>query len=193
MVVDRDRGTVAFDRAGVELDLGGIAKGYAVDRARSVLARAGVTAALVSAGGSTLYAMGAPPGQQGWEIALEDPIRPARIVRKIRLRDRALSVAGSRGRFFEAGGVSYSHIMDPRTGRPVRDVLGVAVVTDTGVLGDALDDAFFVLGVDGHPGVPEAPRADRSLLVPARGTRARAWSAWSTEPTYLSAGRRTTA
>jgi thiamine biosynthesis lipoprotein len=149
VVLDPTRGTVAFDRAGVELDLGGIAKGYAVDRARSVLAGAGVTAALVSAGGSTLYAMGAPPGRKAWEVALQDPVRPGRIVRTIRLRDRALSVAGSRGRFFEAGGTIYSHIMDPRTGRPVRDVLGVAVLTATGTEGDALDDAFFVLGVPG--------------------------------------------
>jgi len=149
VVLDEERGTASFDRVGVELDLGGIAKGYAVDRARSVLARAGVTAALVSAGGSTLYAMGAPPGRKGWEIALEDPLRPSRIVRKVLLRDRALSVAGSRGQFFEADGILYSHIMDPRTGRPVRGVAGVAVITDTGTRGDALDDAFFVLGLAG--------------------------------------------
>ncbi len=143
------RGTVRFDRAGIEIDLGGIAKGYAVDRAVGVLAEAGVTAALVSAGGSTLYALGAPPGQKGWEIAIEDPLRPGRVARKVVLRDRALSVAGSRGKAFEADGALYSHIMDPRTGRPVPDIAGVAVVTDTGTAGDALDNAFFVLGVAG--------------------------------------------
>ena len=149
VALDSDQGTVRFDRPGVEIDLGGIAKGYAVDRAVGVLANAAVTAALVSAGGSTLYAMGAPPGRKGWEIALEDPLRPQRSARKVLLRDRALSVAGSRGKSFEAGGVSYSHIMDPRTGRPVRDVLSVAVLADTGAAGDALDDAFFVMGVSG--------------------------------------------
>jgi FAD:protein FMN transferase len=144
--LEPERHTVGFDRVGVELDLGGIAKGYAVDRAVGVLEEAGITAALISAGGSTLYALGAPPGGKGWKIALQDPLRPARIVRRVLLRDRALSVAGSRGKFFEAGGASYSHIMDPRTGRPAKGVLGVAVVTDTGTRGDALDDALFVLG-----------------------------------------------
>jgi thiamine biosynthesis lipoprotein len=149
VIVDRDRNTVRFDRPGVELDLGGIAKGYAVDRAVRVLTDAGVAAALVSAGGSTVYALGAPPGHKGWEIKIADPLHPERIVRKVVLRDRALSVSGSRGKFFEAAGTVYSHIMDPRTGFPVRDVLGVAVITDTGTAGDALDDAFFVLGVTG--------------------------------------------
>jgi FAD:protein FMN transferase len=149
VVLDPERNTVRFDQPGVELDLGGIAKGYAVDRAVAVLARAGITAALVSAGGSTVYAMGAPPGRKGWEIALEDPIRPGQIARRLVLRDRALSVAGRRAKSFEAGGVVYSHIMDPRTGRPARDIVSVAVVTDTGAAGDALDDAFFVMGVAG--------------------------------------------
>jgi thiamine biosynthesis lipoprotein len=149
ILIDSARGTVGFDRAGVEIDLGGIAKGYAVDRAVGILVNAGVTAALVSAGGSTLYALGAPPGQKGWEIAIEDPLRPGRVARKVLLRDRALSVAGSRGKSFEAGSASYSHIMDPRTGRPVRDIAGVAVLTDSSTAGDALDNAFFVLGVAG--------------------------------------------
>jgi thiamine biosynthesis lipoprotein len=149
VLLDSARGTVRFDRTGVEIDLGGIAKGYAVDRAVRVLADAGVTAALVSAGGSTLYALGAPPGRKAWEITIEDPLHPGRAARKLLLRDRALSVAGTRGKWFEAKGVSYSHIMDPRNGRPVRDIAGVAVVTDTGTAGDALDNAFLVLGVAG--------------------------------------------
>jgi FAD:protein FMN transferase len=147
VVLDVERSTVRFDRPGVDLDLGGIAKGYAVDRAVGVLARAGIQTALVSAGGSTVYAMGAPPGSKGWEIALEDPLHPPKIRRELLLRDRALSVSGRRPKSFEAGGVVYSHIMDPRTGRPARDVASVAVVTDTGTTGDALDDAFFVLGL----------------------------------------------
>jgi FAD:protein FMN transferase len=149
VVLDGERSTVRFDRHGVELDLGGIAKGYAVDQAVGVLTRAGVTAALVSAGGSTVFALGAPPGSMGWEIALEDPVHPPRIARRVRLRDRALSVSGRRAKSFEAGGVVHSHIMDPRTGRPARDVASVAVVTLTGTAGDALDDAFFVMGVSG--------------------------------------------
>ena len=65
------------------------------------------------------------------------------------MKDRALSVAGSTEKSFESGGVTYSHIMDPRTGIPVQGVLSVAVLTSSGTAGDALDNAFFVLGPDG--------------------------------------------
>ncbi len=139
---------VRFDRPGVELDLGGIAKGYAVDRVVELLTRQQVRAALVSAGGSTLYGLGAPPGRKGWEVGIQDPTDPRRIARKVLLRDRALSVAGRREKSFEVGGVTYAHIMDPRTGRPVEGVLSVAVLAGSGTAGDALDDAFFVQGVE---------------------------------------------
>ncbi|HEX9335668.1 MAG TPA: FAD:protein FMN transferase, partial [Pseudonocardiaceae bacterium] len=102
--------------------------------------------ASVSAGGSTIYGLGAPPGREGWEVGIQDPIDPRRIARKVLLKDRALSVAGIREKSFEAGGVTYAHIMDPRTGRPVSDMLSVAVLAGRGTAGDALDDVFFVQG-----------------------------------------------
>jgi FAD:protein FMN transferase len=138
--------TIAFDESGVELDLGGIAKGYAVDRVVELLIRRHVAAALISAGGSTIYGLGAPPGADGWEVKLQDPVDSRKTAFAIRLKDRALSVAGSSEKAFEAGGITYSHIMDPRTGRPAQGVLSVAVLASSGTAGDALDNAFFVLG-----------------------------------------------
>ena len=138
--------TIAFDEAGVELDLGGIAKGYAVDRAAALLKRRAVAAALVSAGGSTIYALGAPPGRDAWPIAIQDPLESRKIALTVRVRDRAVSVAGRSEKSFDAGGVTYSHIMDPRTGVPAQGVLTVVVLAPTGTDGDALDDALFVLG-----------------------------------------------
>ena len=138
--------TIAFDEPGVELDLGGIAKGYAVDRALALLKRRQITAALVSAGGSTIYGLGAPPGTDAWKVGLQDPVDARKTAFVIALKDRALSVAGSSEKAFEAGGVRYSHIMDPRTGRPAQGVLSVAVLTSSGTAGDALDNAFFVVG-----------------------------------------------
>jgi FAD:protein FMN transferase len=138
--------TIAFDEPGVELDLGGIAKGYAVDRVVSLLQARNVAAALVSAGGSTIYGLAAPPHRDGWDVDIQDPLHAGKIATTVRLRDRALSVAGTSEKFFEAGGVRYSHIMDPRTGTPAQGVLSVAVLTRSGTAGDALDDAFFVLG-----------------------------------------------
>jgi FAD:protein FMN transferase len=154
--------TIAFDASGVELDLGGIAKGYAVDRVVELLRRRHVAAALISAGGSTIYGLGAPPGADGWEVKLQDPIDSRKTAFAIRLKDRALSVAGSSEKAFEAGGIKYSHIMDPRTGRPAQGVLSVVVLASNGTAGDALDNAFFVLG----------PERSRSYLSRLRGTEA---------------------
>lgn len=146
VIMDAEHRTIRFDRPGVELDLGGIAKGYAVDRVVKLLKAANVNAALISAGGSTIYGLGTPPNHHAWTVSIQDPIDSDKVARDVELKDRALSVAGSSEKSFEVDGVRYSHIMDPRTGRPVQGVLSVAVITATGTEGDALDDAFFVLG-----------------------------------------------
>jgi FAD:protein FMN transferase len=141
--------TIGFDEPGVELDLGGIAKGYAVDRVVGLLRQRHVVAALVSAGGSTIYGLGAPPGREGWDVAIQDPVDSRKAALSVRLKDRALSVAGGSEKSFESSGVTYSHIMDPHTGRPVQGMLSVAVIASSGTAGDALDDAFFVMGAEG--------------------------------------------
>ena len=146
VILDPGHRTIHFDRPGVELDLGGIAKGYAVDQVVKVLKAGHVAAALVSAGGSTIYGLGAPPDRTAWTVSIQDPVDSRKVARDVELKDRALSVAGSSEKSFEVDGVRYSHIMDPRTARPVQGVLSVAVMTATGTEGDALDDAFFVLG-----------------------------------------------
>lgn len=146
VIMDPGQRTIRFDRPGMELDLGGIAKGYAVDRVVKILRAAHVSAALISAGGSTIYGLGAPPNRTAWTVSIQDPVDSAKVARDVALRDRALSVAGSSEKSFEVDGVRYSHIMDPRTGRPVQGVLTVAVIARTGTEGDALDDALFVLG-----------------------------------------------
>jgi thiamine biosynthesis lipoprotein len=148
VILNQKDGTIFFDKPGVELDLGGIAKGYAVDRAVAVLKQHGVTSALVSSGGSTIYAMGAPPGKPAWTIEVQDPVERNRIATTVLLKDKSLSVSGSYEKFFELDGVRYSHVMDPRTGRPVQGVLSVAVITDDGTSGDALDNVFYALGVE---------------------------------------------
>ncbi|HJZ74508.1 MAG TPA: FAD:protein FMN transferase [Vicinamibacterales bacterium] len=146
--------TIAFDTPGIELDLGGIAKGYAVDRVVAILKERQVTSALISAGGSTIYALGAPPGRRGWDVSIQDPIDARAIALTLELKERAVSVAGRSEKFFVADGVTYSHIMDPRTGAPAQGILSVVVLSRTGTEGDALDDAFFVLG----------PKASREYL-----------------------------
>jgi thiamine biosynthesis lipoprotein len=179
--LDWARRAIRFDREGVSLDLGGIAKGYAVDRAVDALRRAGVPSALVSAGGSTIYAIGAPPDASRWTVDIEDPIDASKIAFTVGLKDGALSVAGASHRFFEHEGMRYSHIMDPRSGRPVRGVLGVIVEATTGTSGDAADDVLFVQGVErGRAFLRRHPEIHASFLIP-RGS-----SGWS----RVSGGRR---
>ncbi|MDX2030255.1 MAG: FAD:protein FMN transferase [Blastocatellia bacterium] len=146
VLLDPAAGAIRFDREGVELDLGGIAKGYAVDRAVAVLRSRGISRALVNGCGSTIYGLGAPPGETGWELKLQDPLDPKRSAMTVRLKDRALSVSGSYEKFFRLNGRRYSHIMDPRTGLPVQGVLSVAVLATDGTAGDALDNVYYVQG-----------------------------------------------
>jgi thiamine biosynthesis lipoprotein len=172
VILDARQKTIRFDRPGVELDLGGIAKGYAVDRAVDLLRRGHVRAALVSAGGSTIFGLGAPPGREAWDVEIQDPIDASRVALTVLLKDRALSVSGRYDKSFEKDGITYSHIMDPRTGRPVPDVLSVAVLTDTGTAGDALDNAFFVLGPNASRAYLERlPATEAFFFLPERGPR----------------------
>jgi thiamine biosynthesis lipoprotein len=172
VILDREAGTVRFDRPGVELDLGGIAKGYAVDRAVSQLRRRGVTSGLVNLGGSSVYGLGAPPGREAWEVAIQDPTNAAKTALTVPLRDRALSVSGGYARFFEEDGVTYAHILDPRTGRPARGVLSVAVLSASATDGDALGDVLFVQGVDaGRSSLGRVAAAEAIVLLPKPGGR----------------------
>ena len=174
VVLDREHGTVRFDRPGVELDLGGIGKGYAVDRAVDLLRRRGIRSALVNLGGSSVYGLGAPPGAEAWQVAVQDPTAPGRTAESVALRDRALSVSGGYARCFEKDGVSYSHIMDPRTGRPVRGVLSVAVLSASATDGDALDNVLFVQGLERArafvASLPREPATSVLFFLPTAGT-----------------------
>src|SRR4029077_4993699 len=127
----------------------------------------------ISAGGSTLYALGAPPGREGWTITIQDPIDSRKPALSLTVKDRAVSVAGRSEKSFEAGGVIYSHIMDPRTGAPAQGILDVVVLAPSGTEGDALDDAFFVLGAEGSRAYIGRQRSrEVFFFVP----RARSWT-----------------
>jgi thiamine biosynthesis lipoprotein len=136
--------TVRFRTNGAELDLNAIAKGYAVDCAIKKLRAAGITNAMVRAGGD-LRVIGTPPGQSAWAVQIEDPTKKGRR-RRLKLRDAALSTSGSYENYFVADGKRYSHILNPRTGQPVEGVASCSVVAPTCMESDAWATALFVLG-----------------------------------------------
>jgi thiamine biosynthesis lipoprotein len=139
--------TVAFDRAGVELDPGGIGKGYAVDRMTDVLRRKGIGIALVAGSGSSIYGMGAPPSSpEGWPVDIRDPWTHEKTVATVYLKDMSMSTSGSYEKFFRAEGKIYAHIMDPRTGYPAAGSVAVSVVSPRTIDSEAWAKPYFVNG-----------------------------------------------
>ena len=139
--------TVRFLRSGLRLDPGGIGKGYAVDRAVEILRNYGIERALVSSGTSSIYALGAPPGEAaGWRLTVRGPASPEAKAATVVLRDEALSTSGSYEKFFEVGGKRYGHILDPRTGRPAGGVSAVSVIAPRTIDTEAWATALFVNG-----------------------------------------------
>lgn len=163
--VDRRNSTVRFLKNGIELDPGGIGKGYAVERMAALLDKAGVAAAFISAAGSSMYAIGAPPDKpDGWPVRIRNPQNPAATLEDIRLRDQSFSTSGAYEKFFEADGRIYSHIMDPRTGMPARGVVSVSVLAPSTLDSEAWTKAFFVNGRDWS--VKNSPEGFRVFLCP---------------------------
>jgi thiamine biosynthesis lipoprotein len=146
--LDAERRTIRFDTEGVEIDLGGIAKGYAVDRAVEILRSNGIASALVSSGMSSIYALGSPPGEHGWKITVRDPYDAHKAGDVFRLQDYSVSISGSYERFFNIAGKNYCHIMNPHTGWPVSGILATAVLAPTGTDTDGRSAGFFVMGVE---------------------------------------------
>jgi len=102
--------------------------------------------ALLGSGQSSYVAIGAPPGSEGWTITVPNPHDASRALSTLPLRDGSLSTSGSDQKYFERDGRRYSHIIDPRTGQPVSEMLQVTVIALTAADADALSTALFVLG-----------------------------------------------
>ena len=150
------------------IDLGAIAKGYAVDRAVELLRRAGIESAAVNAGGN-IRLIG-DHGGRPWRIAIQHPRDAAGQLALLELADVSVSTSGDYERFFELDGVRYHHILDPRTGYPAGRCRSVTVVTQSAALADALSTAAFVLGPEEGLALLRRFPATEGLIVAADGT-----------------------
>ena len=138
--------TVFLDAAGVKIGLGGIAKGYAVDRAAKVLMDAGITSFIVQAGGD-LFAHGNKPDGAPWSAGIRDPRGPeGSFFAMLEVTDHAFSTAGDYERSYVVGGRRFHHIIDPRTGYPATASRSVTIWAPSALVADEIDDAVFILG-----------------------------------------------
>lgn len=167
VVLDSARRTIFFRAGGVRINLGGIAKGYVVERAAAMLRGRGVEHALLNAGGDTRVIgdrMGEP-----WIVGIRHPRVADEVVTKLPLVDEAISTAGDYERYFEENGRRYHHIINPATGQPTEGILTVTVIGPDGTMTDGLDTAIFVLGVEKGLELIEAYPDYETIIVDSTG------------------------
>ena len=143
VALDEPSRTIRFAREGMELNFGAIGKGYALDRMGALLRARGASRALLSAGSSSVLAVGGRG--RGWPVDLR-PQRASRRVGRLWLRNAAVGTSGAGEQFVEINGRHYGHVIDPRTGQPADGVLGASVVTRDAATADALSTAFLIGG-----------------------------------------------
>ena len=144
--VDRERCTIRFLRPGMRIDLGGFAKGWAVDRGAEILRSLGIANAMVTAGGDTRL-LGDRLGKP-WIVGIRDPRRDGEVVTRIPLVDEAVSTSGDYERYFEHEGVRHHHILVPGTGRSPSAVRSVTIIGANATHTDGLTKPVFILGVE---------------------------------------------
>ena len=143
-----DGNTVMYADKGMAIDLGGVGKGYASDRLRTIFKENGITSALASLGGNVV-AYGAKPDGSSWNIAVQDPDDLSGYIGILNVTDKMVVTSGAYQRYFESDGQIYHHIIDPETGIPADSGLkSVTIVSDSGVEADGLSTALYVMGTD---------------------------------------------
>jgi thiamine biosynthesis lipoprotein len=162
-------GRVELAREGAVVDLGGIAKGFALDRMRPLLLERGIESALLEFGQSSTLAVGAPPGSGGWRLLVRGPEED--VLGLVTLTDRALSISSSFGHSVEIGGRRYGHVIDPRTGQPLTRPLQALIAAPDATLAEALSKALLILPPDVGVALVAAQRGCEGMLVDAEGRR----------------------
>jgi len=160
----------AFSEPGMAVNLGGIGKGYALDKAVELLRRHGVFSALVNFGGQ-LYALGQPPGEGAWQVRLVHPLDPTKTVAQLWVSDRAVSTSANSERFIKVRGKHYGHILNPRTGYPAERRGSITVISASAAEADALSTGLFVMTDNGVSDFAEAhPEIAVLVMAPISDT-----------------------
>ena len=170
LTLDEVNRSVQFLQPGMELNLGAIGKGYALDRVADAIAAGGIGDFLLHGGNSSVVARGGRL-ESGWLVALRHPLKPEVRLAEFVLCDQALGTSGSGTQFFHYQGKRYGHIVDPRSGWPAEQVLSATVIAPTAEQADALSTAFFVLGLEGAREYCQG-HAEISALLVTSATRA---------------------
>jgi len=168
VTIDADAGTILLPEPGMALDLGGITKGYALNRAAAMVRESGLRGALINIGGDIL-AVGEKEAGKPWRVGVEDPRNKHGVVAVTTLKDRLIITSGDYERFFIQDGKRYHHILDPATGYPANTLRSVTVVGPIGTMLQPLGTATFVMGAQGGLKFVETIEGAQSFLIDAQG------------------------
>ena len=165
--LDPQARTIRFGHPGMRIDLGGFAKGHAVDRAAAILRGHGIRHAVVAAGGDS-YVLGDRRGRP-WNIAVRDPRRPDQVVAVLPLEDVAMSTSGDYERFFERNGERFHHVIDPKTGRSAHGLRSVTILAEDGLTSEGLSKSVFVKGLAEGMRLVESQEGVDAIVIDAEG------------------------
>lgn len=168
LVIDHRQSTIASNHHSTRIDLGGIAVGYALDRAGAILRQHGIDSALINHSGDIL-AIGTPPDASAWSIGIKDPQHPESIIATLQIKDEALSTSGNYENFVRCDTETIGHLFNPRTGRAATAMLSGTAIAPRAIEADALSTGLFVMGLDQSAQLLAAPTRGRFVVIMQEG------------------------
>ena len=164
IILDETKGTVRFGKEGMAIDLGGIAKGYALDRAIKVLKGRGIKEALINAGGDIRVI-----GERNWKVGLQHPRKENKVLAVIRLKDQAIATSGDYQRYFIKEGKRYHHIINPETGYPAVECISVTIFAPQATQADILATGIFILSPETGMKLIESLEGVEGIIIDSQG------------------------
>jgi len=169
IMLDQENLTIYLPEKGMVMDLGGVAKGYATDKAVAALKEMGIENALINAGGN-VYVLGSRADGTPWKVGVQDPRDPEGIKAVLQGENTAIISSGDYQRYFEADGIRYHHIIDPADGYPARASAGTTIIMKSATIADILSTSLFVKGpVEGIKLAEEFDEVDAAMIITADG------------------------